>query len=108
MTLTVKLLVVGLCFLFVLCVVLGFCLRQQLVKLSKVVEICDNLVSALETIQNVISEANKTLDQSPNLKVAFENDDETGVYFSELKNIQEQLNQFLGENEQETSSGKQP
>ena len=69
-------------------------------------EICNNLVSALETIQDVISEANQILDQSPNLKIAFENDDETGIYFSELQSIQKQLNQFL-KNEQETSSGEQ-
>lgn len=88
------------------CCILIVCLRQQLVKVSKLENICNGLVDSLETIQSVIVEANNVLDQSPNLKIAFENDDETGVYFSELKKIQEQLNQFLV-NEQETSSGEQ-
>lgn len=92
--------------LLVVCFALGFCLRQQLIKVSRMEKICDNLVSALETIQEVISEANRVLDQSPNLKIAFENDDETGIYFSELQKIQKQLNQFL-QDEQETSSGEQ-
>lgn len=53
----------------------------------------------MNVIKNYIREATEKMN-NPQLKQAFESDDEVGFFFKELQGIQETLTTFLPDNEE--------
>jgi len=72
---------------------------------EKALEAANILMSNMEQVQNYIQEASETL-ANPQLKAAFEADDEVGTFFKQIISIQEVLDQFVPRNE-ETSTNVQ-
>lgn len=86
MTVTIILLSVGL-------LLVAYIAWIQYSKTLKLEDIANSLANQLDTIGKIIQASKKTLD-NPNLIQAFSNDDEVGVFFTQLKEIQNQLNEF--------------
>ena len=74
----------------------------QYKRAEKALEAANILASNMEQINSYIKETSETL-ADPQLRAAFEADDEVGTFFKQLTAIQEVLDQFLPENE-ETST----
>lgn len=68
--------------------------------------VADVLLTNMETIKNYVTEASATL-ANPQLRTAFESDDEVGTFFKQISEIQEVLDQFVvGEDEKAESDIK--
>lgn len=68
---------------------------------EKATNIADILMSNMSSIYDYIRESSQSL-ENPQLRQAFESDDEVGTFFKDLQNIQETLEQILPENQQES------
>lgn len=68
---------------------------------DKATNIADVLMANMNSIHDFIRESSQSLG-NPQLRQAFESDDEVGSFFKELQNIQETLEQILPENQQES------
>lgn len=66
----------------------------QYKRAEKALEAANILASNMEQIQNYIQEASATL-ADPQLRAAFEADDEVGVFFKQILSIQEVLDQVM-------------
>lgn len=89
---------VGLILLYISCV--------QYKRAEKSLEAARILMTNMEQIQDYIKEASATL-ANPQLRTAFESDDEVGTFFKQITNIQEVLDQILPSNNEETVSNIQ-
>ena len=72
----------------------------QVKKVYKAEQVISQLVTRLQEISDYIFEASATLDGNPQLKRAFEEDDEVGSFFKQLESIKEVL-QSMSINEQD-------
>lgn len=68
-------------------------------KLEKIATVC---VDNAKAISDVIKKADETL-SSDRLKEAFEKDDDTGIFFEQMKEIQEILNNFKLDGKEEVA-----
>lgn len=97
------LIIISLSVLFVLALIGLF---FQIKRVHNLEDIINILLTNQETISNFITEASEKINAS-SLKDAFQQDDETGVFFKELQDIQEVLddinNQLNGKEELEQS-----
>lgn len=73
----------------------------QYKRAENALQFADTLMQNMETIQDYIKEATGKMN-NPNLKQAFESDDEVGFFFKELQNIQETLTSIIPDNNEET------
>lgn len=71
----------------------------QYKRAEKALRTADILMTNMESIQFYIQDASATL-ANPQLRAAFEADDEVGVFFKQLTEIQEVLDQFVPKNEE--------
>lgn len=83
--------------------VLLYISRIQYKRAENALEVADILMSNMEQIQNYIQEASATL-ANPQLRAAFEADDEVGTFFKQISNIQEVLDQFIPKSDDEKAS----
>ena len=75
----------------------------QYKRAEKALETANILAFNMEQIKEYIREASETL-ANPQLRAAFEADDEVGTFFKQISSIQEVLDQFLPENEEASSN----
>lgn len=73
---------------------LGYATYNLMRKVEKYEDILNKRTEVLIYISNTIEEAKRTLDNL-NLKKAFESDDEAGVFFTQMVEIQDTLNRFI-------------
>lgn len=69
---------------------------------EKALEAANVLLFNMEQINEYIKEASTTL-ANPQLRAAFEADDEVGVFFKQIESIQEVLDQILPQSNEKTS-----
>ncbi len=69
---------------------------------EKALEAANVLLFNMEQINEYIREASTTL-ANPQLRAAFEADDEVGVFFKQIESIQEVLDQILPKSNEKTS-----
>lgn len=69
---------------------------------EKALEAANVLLFNMEQINEYIQEASTTL-ANPQLRAAFEADDEVGVFFKQIESIQEVLDQILPQSNEKTS-----
>lgn len=72
----------------------------QIKRQQKVEEIANNVVARLDSISRTIREAGDVLNDS-RMSLAFANDDEVGVFFQKMKDLQAQLSDFTLESSNE-------
>lgn len=72
---------------------------------EKALEAANILLYNMEQIKDYIQEASVTL-ANPQLRAAFEADDEVGVFFKQIESIQEVLDQILPQSNEETNSAE--
>lgn len=89
----------GICIVVAVLLYISFVQYRRAEKTSNVVNV---LASNMSTIYNYIQEASERMG-NPQLKQAFEADDEVGFFFKELQNIQGVLDSFIPHDE-ETST----
>lgn len=77
----------------------------QYKRADNALEAANILMTNMEQIQNYIREASETL-ANPQLKAAFEADDEVGTFFKQIVSIQEILDQFVPGNEKTSTDVK--
>lgn len=77
----------------------------QYKRADNALEAANILMTNMEQIQNYIREASETL-ANPQLKAAFEADDEVGTFFKQIVSIQEILDQFVPGNEETSTDVK--
>lgn len=90
-----------LCTVIVLLLYISFIQYQRADKTSQIANV---LLSNMKTIYDFITEATEKMG-NPQLKQAFEADDEVGFFFKELESIQETLSTFVPH--EETSTDEQ-
>jgi len=71
----------------------GYIATVQYSKANKLQSIADTLAANMNSISKVIEDADEMM-ESVTLRKAFENDDEVGTFFKQLKDIQDVLSQF--------------
>lgn len=64
-------------------------------KCEKLEQITDTVIGTLEQVQGIVNEVDARLDD-PKLRIAFESDDEVGVFFRKILEIRDELNYVLG------------
>lgn len=97
------LLICALALLLVFTVVLLFI---QFRRADKATSMAIQLVWRLQEIADYVEEASAVLDQTPQIKVAFEADDEVGAFFTQLENIKNVL-RSLAIDEQDKEAGSE-
>lgn len=85
---------------FILVVLLGWIFCVQRIRERKLEDIANNCVQNLQSISEIISKADEQLSSS-RLKEAFSSDDEIGVFFRQLTAIQDILNNFKLDGQEE-------
>jgi len=80
--------------LVVVLVILSYIIRNLMIKVEKYEDVTIDQTKYLQNISNVIKESNKhlnTLDE----RGVFQSDDEVGLFFQQLKLIQEELDRYM-------------
>ena len=80
--------------LFIIIVVLGFALRNLLVKVERYEDITVDQTQYLQSISNIIKDSQKHL-QNLDERGIFQSDDEVGYFFEQMKNVQKELNRYM-------------
>lgn len=78
---------------FILIVLLGWIFYVQQQREKKLEQIADNCVTNFQSISDIIERTDEVLSSSK-LKEAFSTDDETGIFFRQMTEIQDILNNF--------------
>jgi predicted PurR-regulated permease PerM len=80
--------------LFIIIVILGFALRNLLVKVERYEDITVDQTQYLQSISNIIKDSQKHL-QNLDERGIFQSDDEVGYFFEQMKNVQKELNRYM-------------
>tara|TARA_R100000030_G_scaffold97206_1_gene85959 strand:+ start:962 stop:1258 length:297 start_codon:yes stop_codon:yes gene_type:complete len=80
--------------LFIIIVVLGFAIRNLLVKVERYEDITVDQTQYLQSISNIIKDSQKHL-QNLDERGVFQSDDEVGYFFEQMKNVQKELNRYM-------------
>ena len=80
--------------LFIIIVILGFALRNLLVKVERYEDITVDQTQYLQSISNIIKDSQKHL-QNLDERGIFQSDDEVGYFFEQMKNVQKELNRHM-------------
>lgn len=78
---------------FILVILLGWIFYVQQKREKKLTEIAEHCVENFQNISDIIKKADEAL-SSDRLKEAFSSDDETGIFFRQMTEIQDILNNF--------------
>lgn len=78
---------------FILIVLLGWIFYVQQKREKKLTQIAEHCVENFQNISDIIEKADEALSSS-RLKEAFLTDDETGIFFRQIAEIQDILNNF--------------
>lgn len=73
---------------------LVYIIRNLMVKVEKYEDVTVDQTQYLQNISNIIGESNKHL-QNLDEKGVFQSDDEVGEFFNQMKEVQEQLNDYM-------------
>jgi len=79
------------CFLLIL--IMGYIIRNLLLKNEKQEDILASYMTYLNKISDIIEESDKKIHEV-DIKGSFQSDDEIGFFFTNIKMIQDVLNQF--------------
>jgi len=80
--------------LVVFLIILGYILRNLLIKVEKYEDVVQDQVRYLQNISDTISESEKhlkTLDE----RGVFQSDDEVGEFFNQMQKVQDELNRYM-------------
>ena len=77
-----------------LLVISSYIIRDLLVKVEKYEDIIQDQVRYLQNISDTIGESRQHL-QNLDDKGVFQSDDEVGEFFNQMKEVQEQLNNYM-------------
>jgi len=80
--------------LVALLIISSYIIRNLLVKVEKYEDITQDQVKYLQNISNTIGESKRHL-QNLDDKGVFQSDDEVGEFFNQMKEVQEQLNDYM-------------
>ena len=80
--------------LFIIIVILGFALRNLLVKVERYEDITVDQTQYLQSISNIIKDSQKHL-QNLDERGVFQSDDEVGYFFEQMKNVQKELDRYM-------------
>ena len=80
--------------LVALLIISAYIIRNLLVKVEKYEDITQDQVRYLQNISNTIGESRQHL-QNLDDKGVFQSDDEVGEFFNQMKEVQEQLNNYM-------------
>ena len=78
----------------ILLVVSGIALRNLLVKVEKYEDVVQDQVQYLQNISKTITESQKHL-QNLDERGVFQSDDEVGLFFNQMKAVQDELNRYM-------------
>ena len=80
--------------LVVFLIILGYILRNLLIKVEKYEDVVQDQVNYLQNISDIIRESEKhlkTLDE----RGVFQSDDEVGEFFNQMQKVQDELNRYM-------------
>ena len=80
--------------LVVFLIILGYILRNLLIKVEKYEDVVQDQVNYLQNISDTIRESEKhlkTLDE----RGVFQSDDEVGEFFNQMQKVQDELNRYM-------------
>ena len=80
--------------LVALLVISSYIIRNLLVKTEQYEDVTQDQVKYLQSISNIIGESRQHL-QNLDDKGVFQSDDEVGEFFNQMKEVQEQLNNYM-------------
>ncbi len=80
--------------LVALLIISSYIIRNLLVKVEKYEDITQDQVRYLQSISDTIGESRQHL-QNLDDKGVFQSDDEVGEFFNQMKEVQEQLNNYM-------------
>lgn len=80
--------------LVALLLISSYIIRNLLVKVEKYEDITQDQVTYLQSISDTIGESRQHL-QNLDDKGVFQSDDEVGEFFNQMKEVQEQLNNYM-------------
>ena len=80
--------------LVALLIISSYIIRNLLVKVEKYEDITQDQVRYLQNISDTIGESKQHL-QNLDDKGVFQSDDEVGEFFNQMKEVQEQLNDYM-------------
>ena len=80
--------------LVALLILSSYIIRNLLVKTEQYEDVTRNQVKYLQNVSNIIGESKQHL-QSLDEKGVFQSDDEVGEFFNAMKEVQEQLNNYM-------------
>ena len=80
--------------LVALLVISSYIIRNLLVKTEQYEDVTQDQVKYLQNISNIIGESKRHL-QNLDDKEVFQSDDEVGEFFNQMKEVQEQLNDYM-------------
>ena len=80
--------------LVALLVLSSYIIRNLLVKTEEYEDVTQSQVKYLQNVSNIIGESKQHL-QSLDEKGVFQSDDEVGEFFNAMKEVQEQLNNYM-------------
>ena len=88
--------------LFIIIVVLGFAIRNLLVKVERYEDITVDQTQYLQSISNIIKDSQKHL-QNLDERGVFQSDDEVGYFFEQMKAVQDELDRFTNAQKEKQS-----
>ena len=94
MTINPKLFYIIISIIVALLVISSYIIRNLLVKVEKYEDITQDQVRYLQNISDTIGESRQHL-QNLDDKGVFQSDDEVGEFFNQMKEVQEQLNNYM-------------
>jgi len=80
--------------LVALLILSSYIIRNLLVKTEQYEDVTQSQVKYLQNVSNIIGESKQHL-QSLDEKGVFQSDDEVGEFFNAMKEVQEQLNNYM-------------
>jgi|TARA_R110000822_G_scaffold159395_7_gene299036 hypothetical protein len=80
--------------LVALLILSSYIIRNLLVKTEEYEDVTQSQVKYLQNVSNIIGESKQHL-QSLDEKGVFQSDDEVGEFFNAMKEVQEQLNNYM-------------
>ena len=80
--------------LVALLIILSYIIRNLLVKVEKYEDVTQDQVKYLQNISNIVGESKRHL-QTLDENGVFQSDDEVGEFFNQMKEVQEQLNDYM-------------
>lgn len=86
--------IISIIILSILLIVASYIAYNQILRCRKLEDISNIIVKNMKEISDIISDTQKSLD-NPRLTEAFSSDDEVGIFFNQIKDIQCILNQFI-------------